>query len=390
MQSQQIVLLLRLAGGSMDKRADNSPVKSRSGNQPALQLPGPADPVTPDSQRQAQAATPDFPGPLLVSKLTLADLPRLGQIRRVVPLYEPGSGVSFPPSDFWRSMTASALGRLNHVVLVARSGDRLVGLARYRTDAPDQRWQIDLLASETGIYDPNPVWRALIVEGIRQAGMSGVKRLYAVAERDSGVWRALVAEQYAGFASETVLVCKNPAPSGRSRSVRLQQTSDTWAVHQLYIAAVPKDVQQAEALTSHEWDMDQRRLSGGRMRTGWLIESGHQVIGCCRMTERSSGNLIELLVMPDDYDAGEALLDHALAVLPRSGSSHQTWCAIRGYQQELIPMFLERGFTPILEQDHLVRYTTVQQRVVAQERIHLLHGIGRKVPRRATSVPNEA
>ena len=65
--------------------------------------------------------------------------------------------------------------------------------------------------------------------------------------------------------------------------MREQESSDTWAIHQLYNASVPRDVLYAEALTSHAWDIANSRRPGvatdhglahrGRCR-GWALMCG--------------------------------------------------------------------------------------------------------------------
>ncbi len=245
-------------------------------------------------------------------------------------------------------------------VFVARSEKHPVGYAVFNVLEPDRSWVLEGIGANLGVYEAQPVWEELITFGVVAAGLEGAKRLYAKAPRKSGLVPVIRATGFTPYASEMVLGGAFPALGSGSTGVRKQQQSDVWSIHQLYMATVPQPVQFAEALTSHHWDI-RPRLSATFVKSGWLIEDGHQVIAYMRAVSRTDSHVLEFNVLPDHGSVFPELVDGALAGLS-SMSPRSVRVLVRGYQQEFVRPLTERGFSIQLEQELLVKYTTALAR----------------------------
>ena len=341
-------------------------------------------PSVPDS---ALAPTPaprtDEALPLVTRPIRLSDLAALRRVSAVHRLNQPESQLA-PYSPLRAGLRASTPGmRARRPFLVACEGDRLVGFAHFAPIPPDNRWLLIALGASVGVYDAEPVWEALLATGVRSAGLGGVKRLYARSPDGSPVAPSLRALGWAPFARETVYagyaVDIRPVNVGRP-----QGPADTWAMHQLYNAAVPRDVQYAEAFTSHRWDLGGRRAMTGGSVNGWLLEDGHQLIASARTTSRGDNHMLELIHHPEQPGVIPTLIDAALATLPVS-RAQRVFCAVRGYQAEVASALAARGFVPVLEQELHVKYTTVAVRPAAGTTVPFHVDVRDKLPQRVPS-----
>jgi hypothetical protein len=62
--------------------------------------------------------------------------------------------------------------------------------------------------------------------------------------------------------------------------------------------------------------------------------------------------------------------------------SSRIFCAVRGYQAELVTSLEERGFRPGVEQDLLIKYTTATIRLPVVEAVPFQLEVGEKIPQR--------
>src|SRR6185312_199563 len=122
------------------------------------------------------------------------------------------------------------------------------------------------------------------------------KRLYAKAASGSSLLAAFSRSGYAAYATETVFITRRPVLDGAEVRLRRQEAGDAWAIHQLYNAATPKQVQYAEAFTSDRWD--QPRAHSGKRFTGWLLEEGNAVIGFVRIASAGADHRLDVLHHP--------------------------------------------------------------------------------------------
>ena len=217
---------------------------------------------------------------------------------------------------------------------------------------------------------------------MRNAGLRGVKRLYARLPQAVPGTAALRRLGWAPYATEGVFVAHDPTATRRPRSPRPQEPADTWAIHQLYGATVPRPVQDAEAYTSHHWDLAARRPPRGDLSVrGWLIEDGHLLIGYARTASRGGTLVLELVYHPERVDVIDDLIAASLAAL-LDRPVRRAYCAVRGYQAEAATALQQRGFAPILEQDLLVKYTTATARLPAFDAVSFHVEVRDKLPQR--------
>lgn len=270
-------------------------------------------------------------------------------------------------------------------VFVAKAGGKTVGFAHWQPILPDRRWQLIALGSATGVYDAEPVWEELIRHSTTAAGLNGVKRLDARIPLGSAVEEPVWAVGFSAYASETIFMAQQVVTGSATMPLRVQEQTDTWAIHQLYNASVPKKVQFAEAWTSHHWDVRTTRSAPQRVTRGWLAEDGHQLLGYVRATSCGSTHVLELIYTPEHPEIISRLLDGAIARLRRASRIGTVYCALRGYQAEAVSALMERGFDPVVEQDLHVKYTTAVARLPQPEIVPFHADVIERLPKRVPS-----
>src|SRR5215218_2795753 len=209
---------------------------------------------------------------LRIRPYSIADMPVLLRFPGVLRLDVPDS-LLLPRPGMPDLPAALPVLRKERPAFVAIADGQLVGFVRFSPRRPDGRWVISAIGASTGVYAPEPVWEALLAHGVRAAGLRGVRRLFARVPAGHPIVETMHQSGWVSYSRETVFRAEHltgGVPSGRD--LRLQEPADTWAIHQLYAAAAPRQVQEIEALTSHVWDMDQsRRRARGIRQTGWLL-----------------------------------------------------------------------------------------------------------------------
>jgi hypothetical protein len=346
--------------------------------------PDESSPAKSWEQSIVQDETPAFSMlPLVVRQVRLADVPDLRHLDPVYELNQPHSRLkSF--SAMRVGMLAALPGvRARRPAFSARSGDRVVGFATFQPRDPDERWVLMALGTAVGVYESNPVIEALLEHGVRSAGLRGVKRLYARAPRNAPIQSAFRRQAWTPYATEMVYAADQPRPLQRPDvTLRAQEPSDTWAIHQLYSAAVPKPIHDAEALTSHHWDVKAAKSqSATGEASGWLLEDGHALVGYARIMASARAVIVELVYHPERTDRLPELVDSALEIV-RLRSGRRVFCAVRGYQAELATSLEERAFHLELEQELLIKYTTATVRLPIVEAVPFQLEVGEKIPQR--------
>lgn len=358
--------------------------EQRSADEPRAIQPAGWHPEEPE----AAAETPGTGSrlDLSVRSAHVTDLPALARVSTVHRLSQPE--MSLRDSSILRDALRALLpgGRGRRHLFVACVADKIVGYAEFQAALPDRRWHAMALGTATGVYDAGPVEDALLRHAITAAGLRGVKRVYARAPSGSNLVNSFCRVGFAPFATETIFVTDLAQVRGGTIPVRPQEQTDTWAIHQLYNATVPRKVQYAEALTSHRWDlaaMDE--LAPGSRRSGWLVEEGHAVAAYGRVTLGKNASAIELLYLPDHPEMLSGLIDSVLLKMRAAGRTNRIYCVLRGYQAEAAKELESRGFEPILEQDLLVKYTTATARAPQPEPLALHAEVVERLPKRVPS-----
>lgn len=294
------------------------------------------------------------------------------------------------PNTHWRGSapTQLSLRRLlpfpasSARCFVACADRRLVGYAIFDVIGADQRWVMEGIGANLGIYAAEPVLDELLRAAVISAGLEGTKRLYARVPNGSEILPAVRRSGFSPYASESVLASSLVPLTRVQPGVRRQMASDVWAIHQLYMATVPRQVQYAEALTSHHWDL-RARTSGRERCSGWLVEDGYQTVAYLRAETSADGHVLECLVHPEHRDVFADLIATACADLGTM-APRRVSIVVRGYQRELLPDLSGLGFTLQLEQDVHVKYTTAPARSPVSGALSLglevKEPVGKRVP----------
>jgi hypothetical protein len=340
-----------------------------------------------DPAPRSQDVAPEnrrFPLDIRLARFT--DLPALGSIERVYPLLQPQLSLSGYNASSALLSTRLPRNSDKPIFTVAESNGRVIAFADFKPSMHDRRWLLRALGASTGVYDPSPVWEEILVAAIRRAGMRGVKRLYAQATGGTNAHVALCGAGFCPYATETIFVADSPRTLGADASMREQESSDTWAIHQLYNASVPRDVLYAEALTSHAWDIENSRRPGSPQTSGWLIDDATGLAAYVRVTSDGGVHGLDVTFPPGSVKRASALLDGVLRRQRLEKRITRVYVAVRGYQQEIEPALARLGFTPGLTQELLVRYTAVPIRSVTVEASPQLVDLGDRVPSQAPSI----
>src|SRR5215203_1952467 len=331
---------------------------------------------------------------LRIRPYSISDMPALLRFPGVLRLDVPDSLLA---ARTWMLDFPAALPilRKERPAFVAIADGQLVGFVRFSPRRPDGRWVISAIGASTGVYAPEPVWEALLAHGVRAAGLRGVRRLFARVPAGHPIVETMHQSGWVSYSRETVFRAEHltgGVPSGHH--LRLQEPADTWAIHQLYAAAAPRQVQEIEALTSHVWDMDQSRRGSRRVRqTGWLLEENGELAAYARYTRGSRAGMFDAVVLPGNGRHLGMLLDGSITS-PRSGRPRPVYCALRVYLMDLKDEMTQRGFSAIGEQELLIRYTTATARTAQSEPVHfpveLRQGMPRRVPTFLEGQPTDA
>jgi hypothetical protein len=246
-------------------------------------------------------------------------------------------------------------------VAYAEGDRRLIGFAQFRVVGPDQRWVMESVGANVGIYEAEPIVEELTRHAVVAAGLNGVKRLYARIEVGSPVRNALRRMGFAPYTRERVLAASFVPVTGAGRGVRTQEQADVWSIHQLYMASTPRQVQYAEALTSHSWDVNAVLQSSGYRCRGWLMADDHLAVAYARAISRHDAHVVDFMVMPEQREVLPILLATVFTELSTM-PARRIYVVVREYQSESVSVLMEHGFVLHLEQDAHVKYTTASTR----------------------------
>ena len=320
--------------------------------------------------------------PAIVRPLGFRDLPRLRGLDTLHAVNQPDALV-LGNNPLQQAIRAALPGqRGKRPAFVAESGERIIGYAGFRAVLPDGRWALQTLGASVGVYPAAPVWERILDYAVKQAGLRGVRSLYARVPWGVGASDTLVGSGWTIYASETIFLAHDARPLVRPTvRPRIQEPADTWAIHQLYSALTPRAVQHAEAFTSRRWELPKSNSRRGPQIRGWVFEADSTVLGYARALVGRRSSAIEMLIHPERRDLTGQIIDGTLFALGEHGG-RRCYCTIRGYQSELAGPLQERGFAASFEQELLVRYTTATVRRAVVESVPFTLDVRERVPRR--------
>ena len=321
------------------------------------------------------------PASLRVRAFGLPDVPSLmrmpGRLRLDIP-----DSLLTSQAEFVDLQAALPVIRLDRPTFVALADGQPVGFVKFSPRGPDGRWVATAIAASTGVYSPEPVWEGLLEHGVRSAGLRGVRRLYARVPVGHGLLDAMKRTGWHAYSRETIFRAERVISPGRpGRELRRQEPADAWGIHQLYMAAVPRQIQEIDALTSHVWHHDERRKTRrGIRQTGWLIEEEGLIRAFARFSRGPRAQMVEAVFAPEDRAQFGTLLD---GIASQRNRGAPIYCALRSYMLDAGEELTRRGFVEIGEQETLIRYTTAVVRSPASDPVHFPVELRPALPRRA-------
>ena len=239
-------------------------------------------------------------------------------------------------------------------------GDRFAGYVQFDERGPDRRWIATDVGISTSITDERPILDGLLEFSVKRAGSRSVKRLFARVAPDSERYQSFLACGFEQYMDESVHVLNGvkgrpPDPAG----IREQDPADTWAVHQLYHAAVPKHVQYAEAWTSHRWDV-KSKSGPGRLWRAFVMEAGYQMIAYAGVRCANGVAAIRFMYLPERTECVPSFVRDVIGQVSAAAAPVRIYVAAPGYQQELRSALGDQGFQEVSEQHLLIKYTTAK------------------------------
>lgn len=253
--------------------------------------------------------------------------------------------------------------REEHPVFVASKADdsRVLGMAMFHAVGPDRRWMATCIRTNAGVYQDDPIVAGLLHHAIQDAGFHGVKRLYAKVDVESSIRPALRSMGFAAYGRETILASPTVPVLPVGSSVRTLEQADVWAVHQLYSHTTPRDVQYAEAFTSHNWDVGTIQRDRGHDGQAWIVTRDFVAVAYARAVTHSDAHVVDFMIAPEWRDVMPDLLAQVFRTLSTM-STRRVYVSVRAYQQEEIALLESFGLVSQVEQELHVRYTTASVR----------------------------
>ncbi|MGI8587577.1 MAG: GNAT family N-acetyltransferase [Chloroflexia bacterium] len=263
-----------------------------------------------------------------------------------------------------------------HTLVYLEDGDILAYLqARCRWQRHDE-WTITSLS--TTEREGDQLWGHLLAEAISQAGERGITRVFAklpVDDERVALFRELGFTIYSHERLWGNLYLKGmPLDAPRRGPLRGIERRDAFDLLQLYRQVTPRVVQQAEALTSKQWQPGPRVALGGLAAHAFVWDNAavahdgsfapHGLGGWVRLLTGPRGHWATTLYRPEQRDTARSALEYVLW-LARKNAPKPMYVALREYQSEIEPLLEERGLHLLSEQALLVKYTAALQRQAA-------------------------
>ena len=303
--------------------------------------------------------------PYSIRPVHWADLPVIRQLRGETARLDMPEGII---SDLRPMRTAlkGIIPRLGNVwtYLLVKDGD-VQAFAQARPRRDSHTWDVVYLAygrkDRIGSAEARDVmWSALLDAITRTAGRRRATRLFARVPDNADAMIALRDAGYITYGRENLHVApyhKVDRNTGEEPVLRRQQGGETWAIHQLYTLTTPKAMQFAEARTSAYWDLPRRDSS----RSGYWIGEAHEVTAYARTLSGAHSHLIDVLFRPESREQLPAFIQQVLSALS-AGEGDLVYVRALAHQEELSGILDMLGFSPLIRQSLLVKYTTISVR----------------------------
>jgi len=132
-----------------------------------------------------------------------------------------------------------------------------------------------------------------------------------------------------------------------------------WAIHKLYGAVTPRQVQLFEARDARSWMLPLDRVWRRPYRNAWVLGAGDRMVAYLHRTTGPVGHVFSLLIRPE---AREQMTDVLRFGLAQIHDALPVYLVLRDYQQELFLPAGDLGFHPVADYTLLCKQTTVAAR----------------------------
>ncbi len=292
------------------------------------------------------------------------DRMRLRHVRqRRVSLLAPWNPDAERPRGHSNEIKITASLMFSSDVIVAAVDDEVCAFAVFERGDEQFRWNLSWLGAGSPRVDATEavaeeLWVALLEEGIREAGRSGARRLFAYCEPDGVAAESLRKAGYISYTRYDVLHGSFKRGLRESIPIREQHDSDLWGIHQLYNRTTPRAVQYAEAFTSDAWaiDSDPRIPFRHRQRLGFVLPTDDGIGAACHIDMSADCPMVSVLC--DDHLA-QAIPSIVAESLEHASLHGDVDIVLPEYQMDRMDPFLNMGFTLRDRVNGTVRHTTV-------------------------------
>jgi hypothetical protein len=321
--------------------------------------------MTRTRQRKDTLISPPQRSPYSIRPVHWTDLPTLRGLRGETARLDMPEGIISglrPIRTAVRGIIPS-LGNVWTFVLVKEGEVHAFAQARPRRDS--HTWDVIYLAygrkDRIGSAEVrDAMWSALLDAATRTAGRRRATRLFARVPDSADALIALRDAGYITYGREMLYVApyhKAAQDAGEQPRLHRQQGGETWAIHQLYTLTTPKAMQFAEARTSVFWDIPRKASD----RAAYWIGEAHEVTAYARTLSGEHAYLIDVLFRPE---AREQVPGFVRSVLTTLSASEGDLIYVRalGHQEDLGGMLEALGFSLLIRQSLLVKYTTISVR----------------------------
>ncbi|MBL7200668.1 MAG: hypothetical protein ISS56_10990 [Anaerolineae bacterium] len=303
----------------------------------------------------------------MIAPFTLHDLPLLKRLAKVHVALCPIEALTRPSSPLWTallSLWSLDEARLSTFVLneQGRDGRSMHGFAQVKQPSSRPEMYIQYMSPRLDAdEDARAAWTRLLSHVAAAAGERGVQRIYACAPDGTEEMEILLGAGFSVYCREEIfrLVPGAHPQAVAQAGIRPEQSTDAWAISQLYRATAPHLVQQAESLAESDtikWLCGPVAWNQGE---GFVLEDQAGIAGYGFLMPGRTGHWLRFLVHSRAGDGGTVLLDHSLALL-NYYPTHPVYCAVREYQGRLRAPLAERGFDLVSVQCRLVKHTTAR------------------------------
>ena len=313
----------------------------------------------------------------MITHFALRDLMLLTQLQKQHVSLCPIEELTRPQAPVWTALTSLFVlheARSSTFVLneLRRDGKQLQGFMQVEQPLTRPEMHIQHISPRLADHsrtweDARTVWIRLLNHVVSAAGERGRQRVFACAPEGGETLRTLLSAGFSVYTREEIFrLAPDAHPQAvAQQGIRPEQSIDAWQLNQLYRAAVPHLVQQAEALIGTEGIEAICSPIAWEQGEGFVMEDETGIAGYGHLMPGRIGHWLTVMVHPRAYSRVEKLLDYGLALLnyypPRT-----VYCAAREYQGGIRAPLEDRGFKAISLQSRLVKHTTVRVKETAR------------------------